>query len=133
MNVLTGKFCSPVYGFGRAIARWNRLGVKITKSWELFARPQCAKMCFLQHKLAPNGRFETWTVKKTKSCRVYQFFFKYHLTRARLVPAVRENMFRSQNKIKNGCAYTDLGCKPKFILSSRAGGERSEPFREYRY
>ena len=28
------------------------------------ARPQCAKMCFLLHKLAPNGRFETWTVMK---------------------------------------------------------------------
>ena len=31
-------------------------------------RPQCAKMCFLLHKLAPNGRFETCTVRK--SCRV---------------------------------------------------------------
>ena len=34
------------------------------------ARPQMAKMCFLLHKSATNGRFETWTEKK--SCRVGQ-------------------------------------------------------------
>ena len=25
-----GKFWLPVYGFGRAIARWNRLAIKLT-------------------------------------------------------------------------------------------------------
>ena len=29
------------------------------------ARPQCAKMCFLLHKLTHNSQFETWTVKMT--------------------------------------------------------------------
>ena len=31
----------------------------------LRTRPQCSKMCFLLHKLACNGRFETQTLKKS--------------------------------------------------------------------
>ena len=47
IGVLSGTFWLPVYGFGRAIARWNRLGVKTIDPWEFFAsRAPGAKMLF---------------------------------------------------------------------------------------
>ena len=60
---------------GRAIARWNRIDVKMIMSWEIFASrapyARSAQKCIIiLNKLAPNGSFETWTVRK--SCRVSQ-------------------------------------------------------------
>ena len=37
INVLYGRSQGPLLGFGRAIARWNRLGIKMIDSWEIFA------------------------------------------------------------------------------------------------
>ena len=63
------RFWNHLIGFGRAIARWNRLGSHMNNPWEVFAsrapHARSARNCvFLLHKLAPNGRFETWTVMK---------------------------------------------------------------------
>ena len=33
----SGVFGHPVDGFGRAIARWNRIAIKMIMSWEIFA------------------------------------------------------------------------------------------------
>ena len=65
---LPGKFWKPVYGFGRAIARWNRLGIKLIDLCEIFAsrapRARSARKCvFSLHKPPYNGCFETWTIK----------------------------------------------------------------------
>ena len=55
IGVLPGQFWLPVYGFGRAIARWNRLGLKTMDQWKIFAsrapRARSARKCvFLLHK-----------------------------------------------------------------------------------
>ena len=52
-----------MYGFGRAIARWNCLGIKLIDLCEIFAlRAPCARIAqksvFLLHKAALNGSFE---------------------------------------------------------------------------
>ena len=62
-------------GFGRAIACWNRLGVKMIRVGTCFGsrlpHARSARKCvLLLNKLAPNGRFVTWTERK--SCRVRQ-------------------------------------------------------------
>ena len=50
-------------GFGRAIARWNCLAIKMIISWERFAsrasRARSAQKCVFYY-----ISFETWTVKK---------------------------------------------------------------------
>ena len=37
ISVRPGKFWSPLVGIGRAIARWNRLDVKMLDRWEFLA------------------------------------------------------------------------------------------------
>ena len=45
----SGVFGDPVDGFGRAIARWNRIAIKMIVSWEIFAsrapRARSARKC----------------------------------------------------------------------------------------
>ena len=44
ISVRSGTFWSPLVGIGRAIARWNRLDVKMMDRWEFFAsRALCAR------------------------------------------------------------------------------------------
>ena len=44
ISVSSGKFWSPLVGIWRAIARWNRLDVKMMDRWEFFAsRALCAR------------------------------------------------------------------------------------------
>ena len=59
----SGVFGHPVDGFGRAIASWNRIVIKMIVSWEIFAlrtlHARSARKCvFLLHKAALKGRFE---------------------------------------------------------------------------
>ena len=57
-----GVFRSVLHGFGRAIARWNCLDVKMIMSWERFASraplARSTRKCFLLHNAALNGLFE---------------------------------------------------------------------------
>ena len=56
------------------------------------ARPQMAKMCFLLHKSAPNGRFHTYTVRKSyRGCQTNDFV-EIQIPRARCAPAMRANV-----------------------------------------
>ena len=55
INVLWSKFWKITDRFGRAIARWNRLGLKTMDQWKIFAsrapRARSARKCvFLLHK-----------------------------------------------------------------------------------
>ena len=56
-------------GFGRAIARWNRLVIKMIMSWERIAsrapHARSARKCvFLLHKAALNGHLEACIANK---------------------------------------------------------------------
>ena len=73
------------------------------------ARPQLAKMCFLLHKAALNGRFEKKIEKK--SCRMNQTNeylsiggrkFTHENNPASHAPAVRKNVFHTPHKRPKG-------------------------------
>ena len=61
---------SPLHGFGRAIARWNRLVIKKIRARAFFVRarraPAVRENVFqLLYKVPENDRFESWTYKMT--------------------------------------------------------------------
>ena len=61
---------SPLHGFGRAIARWNRLVIKKIRARAFFVRarraPAVRGIVFrLLYKVPEKDRFESWTYNMT--------------------------------------------------------------------